>query len=242
MSEWLDNQKKPSSNVSMLLQGRIEKANPRPKLTAEETKRLMKLEGIAGKLKRGENVQNRQLHTWLSEEEYEQLEYEWQEQLELRNELKDKPSYLKRYEEKLKQATFNYNRAEDAYISPNLYPTKQQTHRHVPTWNYQVVHLHGRVQFDHSEKTKRAAVGQLTKQQERRHNGEKEWKMSDAPHDYMTAMLDNIVALSFSIQRCEAKNKISQNRGAVDFDAVKEAMATTGKTHLAKAMTKVQKK
>lgn len=29
MSEWLDNQKKPSSNVRMLLQGQIEKANPR---------------------------------------------------------------------------------------------------------------------------------------------------------------------------------------------------------------------
>ena len=57
---------------------------------------------IADKLRRGENVQNRQLQTWLSEEEYEQLEYEWQEQLELRSELKDKPTKLKRYEEKLK--------------------------------------------------------------------------------------------------------------------------------------------
>lgn len=46
-------------------------------------------------------MQNRKLQTWLSEEEYEQLEYEWQEQLELRSELKDKPSDLKRYEEKL---------------------------------------------------------------------------------------------------------------------------------------------
>jgi hypothetical protein len=78
-------------------------SNPRRELTAEETKRLNKLEGIADKLKRGENVQNRQLQTWLSEEEYEQLEYEWKEQPELREELKDKPSDLKRYEEKLKQ-------------------------------------------------------------------------------------------------------------------------------------------
>ena len=112
MSEWYDNQTKVSSNFRNLLQERIEKANPRRKLTAEETKRLAKLEAIAEKLKRGENVQNRQLKTWLSEDEYEQLEYEWQEQLELREELKDKPSDLKRYEEKLKQATFNYNRAE----------------------------------------------------------------------------------------------------------------------------------
>ena len=112
MSEWFDNQKQTSSNFQKLLKERIEKANPRRELTAEETNRLRKLEGIADKLKRGENVQNRQLKTWLSEEEFEQLEYEWQEQLELRNELKDKPSDLKRYEEKLREATFNYNRAE----------------------------------------------------------------------------------------------------------------------------------
>ena len=122
MSEWYDNQKKPNSNFRKLLQERIEKANPRRELTTEETKRLKKLEGIADKLKRGENVQNRQLQTWLSEEQYEQLEYEWKEQLELRSELKDKPSDLKRYEEKLKQATFNYNRAE-GYSSKGKHST-----------------------------------------------------------------------------------------------------------------------
>ena len=112
MSEWLDNQKKHKSNFSQLLQERNEKANTRRNLTVEEVKRLAKLESIADKLKCGENVQNRQLQTWLSREEYEQLEYEWQEQLELRSELKDKPSDLKRYEEKLREATFNFNRAE----------------------------------------------------------------------------------------------------------------------------------
>ena len=125
MSEWLDIQKKPSNNFRKLLQERIEKANPRRNLTAEETKRLNKLEGIADKLKRGENVQNRQLQTWLNEEEYEQLEYEWQEQLELRSEVKDKPSDLKRYEEKLKQATFNYNRAE-GYSSKGKHSTAKK--------------------------------------------------------------------------------------------------------------------
>jgi hypothetical protein len=68
MSDWLDNQKKPISNFRKLLQERIEKANPRRNLTAEETKRLAKLETIADRLRRGENVQNRQLQTWLSEE------------------------------------------------------------------------------------------------------------------------------------------------------------------------------
>jgi len=125
MSEWLDNQKKASGNFHQFLQERSEEANPRGKLTAEEAKRLSKLEAIVGKLRRGENVQNRQLQTWLSEEEYEQLECEWKEQLELRNELKDKPSDLKRYEEKLKQATFYYNRAE-GYSSKGKHSTAKK--------------------------------------------------------------------------------------------------------------------
>ena len=94
MNEWCDNQKQPSGNFRKLLKERIEKANPRRELNAEESKRLAKLETIADKIKRGENVQNRQLQTWLSEDEYAQIEAEWQEQLELREELKDKPSNL----------------------------------------------------------------------------------------------------------------------------------------------------
>ena len=67
-------------------------------------------------------MQNRQLQTWLSDDEYLQIEAEWQEQLKLREELKDKPSNLKRYEDKLKQATFNYNRAE-GYSSKGKHTT-----------------------------------------------------------------------------------------------------------------------
>jgi hypothetical protein len=71
MSEWQNMQKDLSDNFRKFLQERIDKANPRRKLTAEEKRRLSKLEVIAAKLKRGENVQNRQLKTWLSDDEYE---------------------------------------------------------------------------------------------------------------------------------------------------------------------------
>lgn len=125
MGEWFDSQKKTNSGLQEFLRERIESQNPRRELTMEETKRLAKLEAIADKLRRGENVQNRQLQTWLSEDEYKQLEYAWQEQLELRSELKDKPSDLKRYEEKLKQATFNYNRAE-GYSSKSKHSTAKK--------------------------------------------------------------------------------------------------------------------
>ena len=95
---------KSNSSISKLLQERIEKENARRNLTTEETKRLAKLEAIADKLKRGENVQNRQLQTWLSADEYEQIAAEWDTQKHFREELKDKPGELKRYEDKLKEA------------------------------------------------------------------------------------------------------------------------------------------
>ena len=63
MSERYDSQKKLSGDFRKLLQKHLDKANPCRKLTAEEEKRLSKLEAIAAKLKRGENVQNRQLQT-----------------------------------------------------------------------------------------------------------------------------------------------------------------------------------
>jgi hypothetical protein len=63
MSDLFDSQENTFGNFRKLLQERIEKANPRRDLTAEEAKRLNKLVAIVDKLKRGENVQNRQLQT-----------------------------------------------------------------------------------------------------------------------------------------------------------------------------------
>jgi hypothetical protein len=80
------NQKLTRININSFLREQSEKTNPLRELTSEETKRLAKLKVIANKLKRGENVQNRQLKTWLSDDEYAQLEMEWEEQLELRSE------------------------------------------------------------------------------------------------------------------------------------------------------------
>ena len=98
MTESQDMQKKPIVDFRKLLQERLDKTNPLRKLAKDETTKLAKLEGIVKKLKRREKVQNSQLQTWLSEDEYSQVDIEWQEQLELQEELKDKPDDLKRYE------------------------------------------------------------------------------------------------------------------------------------------------
>jgi hypothetical protein len=87
MSEWCDSQLQSSRNYRKLLQERIEKDNPCCQQTTEETKRLSKWEAIADKLKRGENLQNRQVPTWLKGDEYTQLECQWNEQRRLRTEI-----------------------------------------------------------------------------------------------------------------------------------------------------------
>ena len=83
-------------------------------LSKTETNRLAKLNTMLDVLIRGENVQNRQLQTWLSEDEYEKIAAEWDTQKHFREELNDKPTELKRYEEKLKEAIMMRNRS-DAY-------------------------------------------------------------------------------------------------------------------------------
>ena len=54
------------------------------------------------------------LATWLSADEYEQIAAEWDTQKHFRKELKDKPSELQRYEDKLKEAIMMRN-SSDAY-------------------------------------------------------------------------------------------------------------------------------
>ena len=74
--------------------------------------KLKKLNAILAALKRGESLQNRQLVTWLNQEEYENFESDWESQQQIREELKDKSDELRRYDNKLHQATFNDNKAE----------------------------------------------------------------------------------------------------------------------------------
>lgn len=103
-------------------------------------------------------------------------------------------------------------RGEDGYVSPHYYPSKAEHHRHVPTWNYEVVHAYGAITFQRDAHARRAAVGLLTRMHERRVNGAQGWRMPDAPADYMAQMLDAIVAFRIDVSRTLAKAKLSQNR------------------------------
>lgn len=104
--------------------------------------------------------------------------------------------------------------AADAYITPNWYPSKQETHEVVPTWNYAVVHAWGPLIVHDDEKWVRGAVGKLTHAMERRN--EHPWKMGDAPQPYLREMLHEIVGIEIPLTRVVGKWKASQNRTDAD--------------------------
>jgi len=105
-------QQKPNTKLRDLLKNKKAKTRKLSERSKTEKNRLVKLNGMLDELRRGENLQNRRFATWLTEEEYEGFENDWESQQQIKEELNDKPDELKRYEDKLKKAIFNYSRAE----------------------------------------------------------------------------------------------------------------------------------
>lgn len=125
-------------------------------------------------------------------------------------------------------------RAADAYISPNWFPSKHETHKQVPTWNYRVVHAHGRVTIRDTERYVRGVVARLTQIHEA--SQPVPWKMKDAPREYLDAMLEAIVGIEIEITRLAGKYKLSQNKDARDLRGAGEALEARGEHELGGAM------
>ncbi|AOJ81287.1 transcriptional regulator [Burkholderia savannae] len=117
-------------------------------------------------------------------------------------------------------------RAGDAYISPSWYPSKHAFHRQVPTWNYVVVHAHGRIAIRDDEPFVRGVVARLTRTHEAAQP--EPWKMGDAPKDYIDTMLRSIVGLQIDITRLVGKWKLGQNKEARDIRGAGEALKARG--------------
>lgn len=105
-------------------------------------------------------------------------------------------------------------RGPDHYVTPSWYPTKQETGKVVPTWNYVVVHAYGRPTFREDEPWLRAHVNQLTDHQEGGRDAP--WKVSDAPADFVSKLLGAIVGIELPIARLSGKWKLGQNRPEAD--------------------------
>ncbi len=123
-----------------------------------------------------------------------------------------------------------------AYVSPNWYPSKAETGKAVPTWNYITVHARGRIQWRQEPDWLRAHVTALS--QEHESGRPSPWQVSDAPANYVDGLLRAIVGFELTIESLEGKYKLSQNRDAADRAGVRDALAREGLTDLAHLMNK----
>lgn len=107
-----------------------------------------------------------------------------------------------------------------AYISPNWYPTKIQTGKVVPTWNYAVVHAHGKLRFIDEDSWLESHLEDLTQQHEAPFDHP--WQVTDAPREFTEKLMQAIVGFEIVITHLEGKWKMSQNqplenrRGIID--------------------------
>ncbi len=102
----------------------------------------------------------------------------------------------------------------EIYVTPSWYPTKRESGKVVPTWNYVAVHAYGRLRAIDDPAWLRAFVTRLTDRHEARRAAP--WKVSDAPGDYVDQLLAAIVGIELPVARLLGKWKVSQNRPAAD--------------------------
>lgn len=119
--------------------------------------------------------------------------------------------------------------ASDCYVSPSWYPSKAATGgRVVPTWNYEAVHVHGVARTHDDPAWIADVVDRLTERHEaQRTDGGERWAMSDAPGDFLAQQVRAIVGVSVSIERVDAKRKLSANRSTDDRAGVVDGLSAT---------------
>ncbi len=127
-------------------------------------------------------------------------------------------------------------RAGDAYISPNWYPSKHEFHRLVPTWNYRVVHVHGRLFIRDDERFVRGVVARLTKTHEAQAGSPRPWKMTDSAPEFIDDMLTKIVGIEIEVVRMVGKWKLSQNRDERDRTNAAQELQKRGEQPISGAM------
>lgn len=123
------------------------------------------------------------------------------------------------------------------YITPSWYTSKAEHGKVVPTWNYDALHVYGRMTAIEDPDWLLAHLNALTDFMEGER--EKPWKVSDAPADYIDKMVRAIVGLEIGITRLEGKSKMSQNRNEADRQGTVKGLEAEGTDAARKAAQQI---
>lgn len=104
------------------------------------------------------------------------------------------------------------------YISPSFYATKAETGKVVPTWNYEILNVYGRLAVHDDPDWVLNLVTMLTDRHEAKRA--QPWQVTDAPQAYTESQLRGIVGIELVIAKVEGKAKMSQNQPDRNRDGV----------------------
>ena len=116
-----------------------------------------------------------------------------------------------------------------AYISPSFYATKAETGKVVPTWNYEILSVYGRLVAHDDADWVLNLVTMLTNRHEQRRT--RPWQVSDAPESYTRAQLRAIVGVELTIAKVEGKAKMSQNQPERNRTGVVAGLRASDEAH-----------
>jgi transcriptional regulator len=106
----------------------------------------------------------------------------------------------------------------NAFVSPNFYPSKKKTGKVVPTWNYSVVHVKGRIYFKHDSSWILQQLNDISDFHEL--NQKTPWSVSDAPENFTEKLVKAIVGIEVIIEDIVGNFKLSQNKKEADYSGV----------------------
>lgn len=123
---------------------------------------------------------------------------------------------------------------DDAYISPGWYPSKAETGKVVPTWNYVAVEARGPVTLVDTGPELLALVDQLTARHEL--GRDHPWSTADAPPAFTAALLNGIVGVRMTIDALTGAWKLDQKKRPEDREGAARGLMVEGASNLASLM------
>lgn len=124
------------------------------------------------------------------------------------------------------------------YISPNWYATKKEHGKVVPTWNYEVVHVQGRLRAVDDVAWLLKFLQRLTETHEA--DQPMPWQVEDVPRDYLQRMLEAVVGIAIEIVALTGKAKMSQNQPKTNQESLIAALRQTGISASAETADKIE--
>lgn len=118
------------------------------------------------------------------------------------------------------------------YISPRWY-----NHVNVPTWNYSMVHVYGKVRLLDGDE-----FFELLSRLVRNHEANSQYRLESLPQDFVQKEIKGAIGFAIDVTRLDAGYKLSQNRNDEDHENIVRELNNRGDADSMKVASEMRKK